>query len=289
MLDDLYPLLRTVQPAELNATLERARHRARGPRRAARREPRDRRRLPQAAQPADARRSARTSPGWPTCRHIYADARRPSCCGSLRNTPSTTSTVEDQQDAAARASSPTTPASPTTTRSFLDENGDRLIRLGQVSRPSWSCWRAYSPGVPLPARRAWPQSNDVIGEAFRDVALHIVLEIAAGPAARLHRRATSPVYGEHRGPELLRPAAARRRPWPAQPRSGTARPRTGDGADQRVAAAASPTRRAGSPADRRGAAASSTPSSAPRSGVPADRGARPRVAAVRARWPAGRR
>ena len=55
VLSDLYPLLRTVQPARAQHDPQRALHRPRGPRRAARREPRDRRQLPQAAQPADPR------------------------------------------------------------------------------------------------------------------------------------------------------------------------------------------------------------------------------------------
>ena len=42
VLSDLYPLLRTVQPADAQQDAQRARDRARGPRRRARREPRDR-------------------------------------------------------------------------------------------------------------------------------------------------------------------------------------------------------------------------------------------------------
>ena len=57
VLNDLYPLLTTVQPADLNMTLNALSTALEGRGDAARREPRDGRRLPQA-------RSTRRSPPW---------------------------------------------------------------------------------------------------------------------------------------------------------------------------------------------------------------------------------
>ena len=114
VLDDLLPLLRTVQPAQLVDHAQRDGHRPGGPRRAARREPRALDDLPHGAQPAPADPRRRTSAGSPTSPTIYADAAPDLLhdrCATSRSTSRHPGRASRTRSAGVPAPAP--PASPT--------------------------------------------------------------------------------------------------------------------------------------------------------------------------------
>ena len=148
MLTDLYPLLRTVQPAELNYTLNALATALEG-----RGE-----QLGENLETLDGYLK-RLNPQIPALdRGPAAAARRsptptPTCCPSsrtiLRNTVTTGNTLEDQRGRSSRRCSTTSPAFSDDRRRFLDDNGDNLIRLGRARR-SRSCavLAPYAPEYP---------------------------------------------------------------------------------------------------------------------------------------------
>ena len=82
---------------------------------------------------------------------LYADVM-PEIASILRNTITTTQTLESR-DAKVRALYTDVAAFSETSRDFLAENGDNLIRLGEVSAAQLRGLREVRPGVPLPDRR----------------------------------------------------------------------------------------------------------------------------------------
>ncbi|MGH3362967.1 MAG: MCE family protein, partial [Nocardioides sp.] len=169
VLSDLYPLLRTVQPADLNMTLNAIATalEGRGERLGDNLETLDsylKRLNPQIPQIIDdLRLTADVS-------DTYSDVM-PQIARILRNTITTTGTLEDR-DAKVRALYTDVAAFADTSRDFLDANGDNLIRLGEVSAQQLQVLAKYAPEYPCLLKgivnAAGPQA-----EAFRGFTLHI--------------------------------------------------------------------------------------------------------------------
>lgn len=149
LMNDLLPLLRTVQPGKLNATLSAF------------------------ATALDGRGDRigdnltrveaylrRLNPHMPSLKEdiarfadvaeVYGDAA-PDLMEILRNTVTTSRTIVEQKDRLAAALNSTATVAGTA-EDFLDANGDRLITLGQVSRPTLELFARYSPSTPA----CWP-------------------------------------------------------------------------------------------------------------------------------------
>ena len=199
MLADLYPLLRTVQPADINLTLNAISTALEGRGDDARPRPGHRRPLPQADQPADPADRRRPAADHQVS-NTYADVM-PEVAQILRNTIKTTGTLEDRHQQLQALFTDVSSFSDTA-HDFLRQNGDNIIRLGQVSRAAGADARPLRPGVPLPARRPGQQPASSRPRPS-----------AASPSTSSSRRCrtsraatpppTHPVYGDNRGPNCL--------------------------------------------------------------------------------------
>ena len=195
VLSDLYPLLRTVQPADLNMTLNAIATalEGRGERLGENLETLDsylKRLNPQIPQILDdLRLTAQVS-------NTYADVM-PELAEILRNTITTTTTLEDR-DAKVRQLYTDVAAFSQTTEGFLRANGDNLIRLGEISAAQLEVLAKYAPEYPCLLQgivRAAPMQ----AQAFRGFTLHIVLETLPNQPRGYHP-ADQPVFGDKRGP-----------------------------------------------------------------------------------------
>ena len=286
---DLLPLLRAVQPGRLAAHAERDGDRAGGSGRAARREP-------GAGRCVLHRRSTRS------CRRSQTDisraggrgarrtpTRRPTCCTAAHN-------LADDEHARSCRSRTRWPASCAGTagfandgRGFLEANGDRIIQVGQVSRPTLDVLAKYSPEYPcLAAALADWISPDRPG-ARGTTRFHITLEVAQQRPG--YQPGEEPRWGETAAPTAAacpaRPAARPTRaratrfttaPAAAGPAPGSALPQPVAGHVRRGGRRRGP----GSPAPRRSSAWS--PPCCPQ----APRTPRPSPPCSPARWCAGR-
>ena len=88
-----------------------------------------------------------------------------------------------------------------TARGFLADNGDNLIRLGEVSRAQLRVLARYSTEFPC-LLGGIVNAGKLQAEAFRGFMLHIVLETLPNQP-RGYTPADQPVYGEDRGPTCL--------------------------------------------------------------------------------------
>jgi phospholipid/cholesterol/gamma-HCH transport system substrate-binding protein len=199
VLSDLYPLLRTVQPAEVNKTLNAMATalEGRGERLGENLEIVDsylKRVNPQIPDIVeDLRLTAQVS-------DLYADVM-PEIASILRNTITTTQTLESR-DAKVRALYTDVAAFSETSRDFLAENGDNLIRLGEVSAAQLRVFAKYAPEYPC-LTGGIVRAGEMQAEAFRGFTLHIVLEqLPVQP--RGYRPSDSPRFGETRGPNCLK-------------------------------------------------------------------------------------
>ncbi len=87
-----------------------------------------------------------------------------------------------------------------TATAFLSANEDRIIQVGRINRPSLQLFARYSPEYPCLAQgmAGWiPQINDV----FSNSAFHITLEFV--PARPGYKPGQEPAWGEHRGPGCM--------------------------------------------------------------------------------------
>ncbi len=198
VLSDLYPLLRTVQPAALNQTLNALSTalEGRGDQLGDNIETVDsylKRINPQIPQLVDdLRLTAKVSDN-------YADVM-PQIADIIDNTVTTTGTLEDRevklhalfQDVAAFSD---------TAKSFLDENGDNLIRLGDVSEQQLAVFAKYAPEFSC-LTRGIVNAGKLQAEAFRGFTLHIVLETLPNQP-RAYTPNDAPHFGEDRGPACL--------------------------------------------------------------------------------------
>jgi phospholipid/cholesterol/gamma-HCH transport system substrate-binding protein len=217
VLNDIYPLLRAVQPAELNYTLTAM------------------------ATALEGRGEAlganlttlndylgRVNPQIPA---LVADLRMlsgvsrtyesvlPELARLLRNGVTTGNTFVDQeqkitalfQDVAGFSS---------TTRDFLQQHGDNIIRLGELGQAQLPTFAKYAPEYPclLQGQADWiPQMNS----GWRGHGLHINLELLP-KQPRGYTPADSPEYGADDGPHcetLPHPPYSQANPAPQPPES----------------------------------------------------------------------
>ncbi|MFD6170530.1 MCE family protein [Streptomyces coeruleorubidus] len=194
LMNDLLPLLRTVQPGKLNATLSAF------------------------ATALDGRGDRigdnltrveaylrRLNPHLPSLKEdiarfadvaeVYGDAA-PDLMEILRNTVTTSRTIVEEKDRLAAALKSTATVAGTA-EDFLDANGDRLITLGRVSRPTLELFARYSPQYPC-LLAGLVRQEKASEEAFRGGKMHITLEVVRPQGA--YEPGEEPRYGERSGP-----------------------------------------------------------------------------------------
>ncbi|MBO4254246.1 MCE family protein [Streptomyces griseorubiginosus] len=209
LMNDLLPLLRTVQPGKLNATLSAfaTALEGRGDR------------IGDNLTRVEAYLH-RLNPHLPSLTEdfarladvaeVYGDAA-PDLMEILRDTLTTSRTLVEERDRLASALT-TTATVADTADGFLDANGDRLITLGRVSRPTLELFARYSPEYPclLAGLAHEEQASD---QAFQGGRMHITLEVVRQQGA--YQPGEEPHYGEHSGPNC------RDLPSPQVPSPGT--------------------------------------------------------------------
>ncbi|MFF8937379.1 MCE family protein [Streptomyces paradoxus] len=194
LMNDLLPLLRTVQPGKLNATLSAfaTALEGRGDR------------IGDNLTRVEAY-LRRLNPHLPSLKEdiarfadvaeVYGDAA-PDLMEILRNTVTTSRTIVEQKDQLAAALT-TTATVAGTAEDFLDANGDRLITLGRVSRPTLELFARYSPQYPC-LLSGLVRQEKASEEAFRGGKMHITLEVVRPRGA--YEPGEEPRYGERSGP-----------------------------------------------------------------------------------------
>ena len=198
VLSDLYPLLRTVQPADINATLNALATalEGRGDELGANLETVDaylKRINPQIPQLVDdLQLTAEVS-------DTYAQVM-PQIADILDNTVKTTGTLEDRE-AQLHALFDDVSAFSDTATDFLDQNGDNLIRLSHVGQAQFRVFAKYAPEFSC-LTRGIVNAGKLQAEAFRGFMLHIVLETLPNQP-RAYNADDKPHFGEDRGPNCL--------------------------------------------------------------------------------------
>ena len=195
VLSDLYPLLRTVQPAELDYTLNAVADALEG-----RGEE-----LGRGITTLDGYLT-RLNPQLPallqdvrllsTVSGTYADVA-PQLAETLRNTVKTGNTLVSEQQKLHTFLRDTTAFSDTT-RQFLDANGNNIIRLGQVSRPTLALLARYAPEYPCLVHGLVRQIPR-LASTFRGFVFHIQL-ITLPRQPRGYTPQDLPVYADNRPP-----------------------------------------------------------------------------------------
>ncbi|MGW4439197.1 MCE family protein [Streptomyces sp. NPDC004596] len=195
LMNDLLPLLRTVRPGELNATLSAF---------ATALEGRSDRIGGNLTRVEGYLR--RLNPHLPSLKEditrfadvaeVYGDAA-PDLMRILRNTVTTSRTITEKKDQLASALR-TTATVAGTANDFLSENGDRLITLGRVSRPTLELFARYSPEYPC-LFQGLARQERASEDAFRGGEMRITLEVVRPQGA--YRPGEEPVYGERSGPD----------------------------------------------------------------------------------------
>lgn len=195
LMNDLLPLLRTVQPGELNATLSAfaTALEGRGDR------------IGDNLTRVEAY-LRRLNPHLPSLREdisrfadvaqVYGDAA-PDLMAILRNTVTTSRTLVEKKDELAAALR-TTATVAETGRDFFDENGDRLITLGRVSRPTLELFARYSPEYPC-LLQGLVHQEQASEDAFRGGEMRITLEVVRPQGA--YRPGEEPRYADRSGPD----------------------------------------------------------------------------------------
>ncbi|MFD9969158.1 MCE family protein [Streptomyces sp. NPDC059011] len=195
LMNDLLPLLRTVRPAELNATLTAfsTALEGRGDRIGA-----------NLARVEDYLR--RLNPHMPSLQEdisrfadvaeVYGDAA-PDLMRILRNTLTTSRTVVEKREELAALFTSTTGAA-NTANGFLDDNGERLITLGRVSRPTLALFARYSPEYPC-LLDGLVRQEAASAQTFRGGKMRITLEFVHPRPG--YRPGEEPRWGERSGPD----------------------------------------------------------------------------------------
>ena len=194
VMNDLLPLLRTVQPGKLNATLSAF---------ATALEGRGDRIGDNLTRVEDYLH--RLNPHLPSLTEdfarladvaqVYGDAA-PDLMEILRNTVTTSRTLVAERDRLASALT-TTAGAADTAHDFLDANGDRLITLGQVSRPTLELFARYSPEYPC-LFAGLVHEEQASEQAFRGGKMHITLEVVRQQGA--YQPGEEPRYADRSGP-----------------------------------------------------------------------------------------
>ncbi len=194
VLSDLYPLLRAVQPADLNTTLNAVATalEGRGEQLGETLETMDsyltrfNPELPALIE--DLRLTARVS-------DTYADVL-PEVATILRNTITTTTTLEDREEKL-QALFNDVSAFASVAERFTRTNGDNLVRLGDLAAAQLEVFARYAPGYPC-LLGGIVGAGDLQAEAFRGFTLHIVLETLPNQP-RAYTAADAPIYGDKSG------------------------------------------------------------------------------------------
>jgi phospholipid/cholesterol/gamma-HCH transport system substrate-binding protein len=198
VLSDLYPLLRTVQPADINMTLNAMATalEGRGDQLGENLETVDsylKRINPQIpALVEDLRMTSQVS-------DTYAQVM-PQIADILDNTVKTGTTLEDRE-VKLHALFDDVAAFSDTAKGFLDQNGDNLIRLSHVGQEQFRVFAKYAPEFSC-LTRGIVNAGKLKAEAFRGFTLHIVLETLPHQP-RAYNANDKPHFGEDRGPNCL--------------------------------------------------------------------------------------
>ena len=209
VLDDLLPLLRTIQPEKLTRRSTRSPPRWRaGASGSARTSAR--RRLLLAAQPQLPQLKTDIT-GLADVSEIYADAA-PDLARILRNFSVSSNTIAEKAETYAGFLAGTAGFA-TTTRDFLAANEQRIIQVNAVGRPTLELLAEYSPEYPC-LLQGLTQSNDFIGKTFANGELHITLEVVRARPG--YKPGEEPRWGEDRGPQCYG-LPSPPRPWPGTP------------------------------------------------------------------------
>jgi phospholipid/cholesterol/gamma-HCH transport system substrate-binding protein len=195
VLNDLYPLLRAVQPAELNYTLNALADalEGRGDK------------IGESLVTLDGYLK-RTNPQIPdlikdiklltTVTGTYADVV-PELAATLRNTVKTGNTLVTKEQKL-KAFLDDLASFSDTTKTFLDDNGDNIIRLGQLSEPILALLSRYSPSFPCLLEGIVKQAPQ-LAQTFRGFIFHINLKVLPAQP-RGYTAADRQVYGADNGP-----------------------------------------------------------------------------------------
>jgi phospholipid/cholesterol/gamma-HCH transport system substrate-binding protein len=198
VLNDLYPLLTTVQPAQLNMTLNALATAldGRGDELGENLETVDaylKRINPQIPDLVeDLRLTSEVS-------DTYADVL-PQVAQILDDSITTGQTLEGRE-AQLTALFQDVSSFSDTARTFLDDNGEELVRLGEVSAAQLRVLARYSPQFPC-LTQGIVNIGKLQAEAFRGFTLHIVLETLPRQP-RAYRPEDRPRVAEDRGPTCL--------------------------------------------------------------------------------------
>ena len=232
VLADLLPLLRTVQPEKLNATLNAMATALEGRGDALGDNLVRVDRYFKALNPQIETIKADIS-GLADVFSIYADAA-PDLLRLMRNSAVTATTFAERPDVYAGFLLGTTGFA-NTTREIVTENEDRIIQLGRVSRPTLQVLAKYSPHYPClldglrQANSNDPNAAGAIGGAFARGYLNITLEIV--PQRGAYQPGEEPRWDEKSGPNcrgLPQPPYSQANPDPgARLRDGSAGPNGG--------------------------------------------------------------
>lgn len=215
VLSDLYPLLRAVQPAEINMTLNALATalEGRGDQLGGNLETVDaylKRFNPQIpALVEDLRLTSQVS-------DTYADVM-PQLAQILRDTVTTTGTLEGRE-AKLNALFRDVSSFSATAGGFLDANGDNMIRLGDLGAQQLDVLAEYAPEYPC-LLEGIVTAGEQQAEVFRGFTLHIVLETLPNQP-RGYTPADRPKFGAKTGPHcggLPAPTTSQENPFNAQP------------------------------------------------------------------------
>jgi phospholipid/cholesterol/gamma-HCH transport system substrate-binding protein len=195
VLNDLYPLLTTLQPAELNYTLNAVATALEG-------------RGEKIGRSVSTFNSylKQMNPLLPpliedlrllsTVSDTYADVM-PELAATLRNTVKTGNTLVEKEARLTRFLRETAAFSETT-KSFLDANGDNIVQLGKVSQPTLALLRRYAPTTPCLLRGIVKQAPQ-LASTFRGFIFHINL-ITVNNQPRGYTAGDKPVFGADNAP-----------------------------------------------------------------------------------------
>ena len=119
----------------------------------------------------------------------------PQLVSALRNLVTTNTTIVEKQDALAGFLA-STAGFANTTADFLDANGERIIQVGRVNRPTVEVLAKYSPQYPC-FSEALVKWLPRIDDAFRDNTFHITIEISSAQRPA-YKPGEEPRWGENR-------------------------------------------------------------------------------------------
>jgi phospholipid/cholesterol/gamma-HCH transport system substrate-binding protein len=141
----------------------------------------------------------------------YADAA-PDLLTTVRNLSTTADTLVARQDSLGPFLRGVTGLANEAT-SVLQEDGDRIIRVGQLSRPTLATLARYSPEYPC-LTKGLTAIEPRLTRAFAGGELHITLEVITPRPA--YRQGQEPVFADTSGPDcrgLPRPAGSQAHPY----------------------------------------------------------------------------